>query len=200
MRKLFVVALATSLFMALGASSAFAAGNGGGDGKGNACPPNSKNPNGTPPNCGNGNGGNGGNNGGNNGCKDKNKNDNKNCPPNNGCKNKPNCPPDDDCEQKKNCPPDDDCDKKPDDCEPPEGNCTQADLVIFDPAKILCLYFGEKAPLADKEEDWPDALISVPIDELIGACVFLPPATDDNGGNGGGGLPGLPSIPGLPTS
>ena len=192
MRKLFVMALAIALFMSLGATSALATGGGGGSDNGKPCNPNSpagQAGEGHHPGCndpGNGNG-----NGNGNGCKDKDKNDKHKCPPGHGCK------------------------PHHDDCEVPEGNCEEADLVLFEGARIVCLYFGEKAALASKLGDCPDALIAGgggQGDLGLGACVFLPPDTDEDGGTpgvpglpglpglpgGGGGTPGLPELPGLP--
>lgn len=88
--------------------------------------------------------------------------------------------------QPPNCPPG----TKPDNygnCVPvPANNCAQADVVllkdILGPTgplpRLVCLYFGDNAPNADKMKDCPDADIALPIDSLIGACVFL---SDPNG-------------------
>ena len=176
MRKLFLVALATSLFMALGAGSALATGGGGGGkGSGKPCPPASpggqEKPPDSAPNCGKGKGGGKPGNGGGN--------------PGDGCKPK-----------KPNCPPKDDCKKDPKKCLPAD-NCENADLVVFRNARIICVYLGDKAPLVEQECE--DALIALPVDNLVGVCVFLPPDTDGDGG-GTGGLPDLPDLPGLPKS
>ncbi len=131
------------------------------------------------PKCpGNGNGG-----GGKPKCPGNGNGGKPNCPGNGG--GKPKCPGDGNggggCKPK--CPP----------AKPPAGNCQDADLVLLtEDAKILCLFLGENAPLADKAKQCPDALIPLPVDELIGVCLFLPPA--DNGGAAAstrGGLLGL---------
>lgn len=86
---------------------------------------------------------------------------------------------------------------------PPEnGPCSKADLVLLEDllkgtGGLLCLYLGDKADQADKAKDCPDALLALPIDPLLGACLFLPPAEVDRG-DSHGGVPGLPSLPGVP--
>ena len=157
MRKLFLMALAISLFMSLGAGSALAAKDGG-KGSGKPCPPSSPvgkargpmNPG--APNCGKGKGGKDG--------------DGKVCPPDSPNAGKP--PP---------------CGKPGDGDgggpKPPEGNCASADLVVLRGAKIVCVYLSE-GELATKEKECPDALIATGdiLDTGIGACVFLPPDGD----------------------
>jgi hypothetical protein len=65
--------------------------------------------------------------------------------------------------------------------EPPkEGACSEADLVLLEDllkgtGGLLCVYLGDNAPNATADADCPDALIALPIDNLLGACVFLPP-------------------------
>jgi hypothetical protein len=89
---------------------------------------------------------------------------------------------------------------------PPEnGPCSKADLVLLEDllkgtGGLVCLYLGDKADQADKAKDCPDALLALPIDPLIGACLFLPPAEVDRGSShgGGGGESSLPALPGLP--
>jgi hypothetical protein len=147
---------------ALGAPSCGKPKPGGGGGGGNTCPPDSPNPGGTPPNCGH---------------------------------------PPDTCHDGKDNDKDGKTDGEDEECKPggdgdedgsdnaPEGNCAVADLVLLtEDAKIVCLYFAENAPNASTEEDCPDALIALPVDNLVGACVFLPP-------EGSGGLPELPAPP-----
>jgi hypothetical protein len=66
--------------------------------------------------------------------------------------------------------------------EPPkEGPCSQADLVLLEDllkgtGALACVYLGDNAPNATADGDCPDALLALPIDNLIGACVYLPPA------------------------
>ncbi len=65
---------------------------------------------------------------------------------------------------------------------PPEkGPCTKADLVLLEDllkgtGALLCLYVGDNAPNATDEKDCGGALLALPVDSLIGACLFLPPA------------------------
>jgi hypothetical protein len=66
--------------------------------------------------------------------------------------------------------------------EPPSsGPCSQADLVLLEDllkgtGALLCVYLGDNSPNADDAKDCPGALLALPIDNLLGACVFLPPA------------------------
>lgn len=92
---------------------------------------------------------------------------------------------------------------------PPAGSpCSKADLVLLEDllkgtGGLLCVYLGENAPNADKALDCPDAALALPIDSLLGACLYLPPAEVDRGDGGGTpeipGIPGLPELPGLPS-
>jgi hypothetical protein len=88
---------------------------------------------------------------------------------------------------------------------PAGGPCAQADLVLLEDllkgtGGLLCLYLGDNADQADKAKDCPDALLALPLDPLIGACLFLPPADVDRGSShsDGSSLPALPALPGLP--
>ena len=178
MRKLYVMALTISLVMAFGASSALAA-KGGEKGSGKPCPESSpvgqlNEALGTAlgaPSCGNPKPGGGGGN-----------------------------PPVDTCHDGKDNDKDGKTDGEDEECKPggdgdedgsdnaPAGNCSLADLVLLEDAKIVCLYLGENAENATTEADCPDALIALPVSPVVGACVFLPP-------EGSGGLPELPVPP-----
>jgi hypothetical protein len=93
------------------------------------------------------------------------------------------------------------CNPKPPDCEygtdkagncnpkppiivvpsPKEGPCSLADLVLLEDllkgtGALACVYLGDNAPNASGDKDCPDALLALPLDNLIGACVYLPPA------------------------
>jgi hypothetical protein len=86
---------------------------------------------------------------------------------------------------------------------PQSGPCSQADLVLLEDllkgtGGLLCLYLGDNADQADKAKDCPDALLALPIDPLIGACLFLPPAEVDRGSSSSSES-SLPAVPGLPT-
>jgi hypothetical protein len=64
---------------------------------------------------------------------------------------------------------------------PKEGPCSQADLVLLEDllkgtGALACVYLGDNAPNASADADCPDALLALPLDNLIGACVYLPPA------------------------
>lgn len=83
---------------------------------------------------------------------------------------------------------------------PKDGPCSKADLVLLEDliagtGGLLCLYLGENAPNADKAKDCPDATLALPIDSLLGACLYLPPAQVDRGGGGSSPLPELPGLP-----
>jgi hypothetical protein len=97
-----------------------------------------------------------------------------------------------------------------DNCKPPpivypppaEGVCAKSDLVLLEDllkgtGALLCLYLGDNAENADAENDCEGALLALPIQPLIGACLFLPPA-DVGGGDAphhdgpGTSLPMLP--------
>ena len=75
------------------------------------------------------------------------------------------------------------CNPKPPIVVPPPkgGPCSQADLVLLEDllkgtGALACVYLGDNAPNASADADCPDALIALPLDNLIGACVYLPPA------------------------
>jgi hypothetical protein len=109
-----------------------------------------------------------------------------------------------------NCPP-----KPPIVVPPPkEGPCSKADLVLLEDllkgtGALACVYLGDNAPNASADADCPDALLALPLDNLIGACVYLPPAdvestatssaaaeaapalAEANADSGAGGLQGL---------
>jgi hypothetical protein len=64
---------------------------------------------------------------------------------------------------------------------PTEGPCSLADLVLLEDllkgtGALACLYLGDNAPNASADKDCPESLIALPIDNLLGACVYLPPA------------------------
>jgi hypothetical protein len=64
---------------------------------------------------------------------------------------------------------------------PESGPCSQADLVLLEDllkgtGALACVYLGDNAPNASADKDCPDALLALPIDNLLGACVYLPPA------------------------
>ena len=66
---------------------------------------------------------------------------------------------------------------------PTSGPCAKADLVLLEDllkgtGALACVYLFENAPNADDGPggDCPDALLALPIDSLLGACVYLPPA------------------------
>lgn len=90
------------------------------------------------------------------------------------------------------------------DVPPVVGPCAKADVVLLrDLIKgtgaldsIVCLFFGDNAPNASNQAggDCPGALLALPVDNLIGACLLVP--ADDSGSTPG--LPALPSLPGLP--
>jgi hypothetical protein len=172
MKRVLAVAFAAAACTAFGSTPALA-----GSGPGNACPPPSHNPNGSPP-CGNQ---------GNNG--------HKKCPPQS--KNPGGvvpcgidhhgsvditCPP-----KSKNPGGNPPCGIDHHDggggggggggTTPPPGNCTKADVVLLSAdAKIVCLYFGANAPNATS--DCPDGLVRLAVDQAVGACVFLPPESN----------------------
>jgi hypothetical protein len=63
---------------------------------------------------------------------------------------------------------------------PETGPCSQADLVLLEDllkgtGGLLCVYLGDNSPNASTQYDCPDALLALPVDNLIGACLFLPP-------------------------
>ena len=65
---------------------------------------------------------------------------------------------------------------------PPEGGpCSVADLVLLEDllrgtGALLCVYLGDNAPNATADIDCPDAVLALPVDNLVGACLYLPPA------------------------
>jgi hypothetical protein len=175
MRRIFLTLIAATAMTIVGAGPAAASSNGGSSKKGcktakaysassskknkgkcrgddgNACPPTSKNPGGHPPNCGH--------------------------PPKDTCHDGK----DNDYDGKtdmadEECQNPNDGDENGDD-NAPAGNCAKADLVLLtEDVKILCLYFGDNAMNATTAKDCPDALLALPVDSLVGACLFLPPA------------------------
>ncbi|MDQ3849988.1 MAG: hypothetical protein M3296_05165 [Actinomycetota bacterium] len=89
------------------------------------------------------------------------------------------------------------CENNP--CQPPpkDGPCANADLVLLEDlfrgtGALVCLYLGDNAPNATQERDCPDSLIALPVDNLVGACVYLPPADVDRSGRRSG--PGLAAL------
>ena len=104
------------------------------------------------------------------------------------------------------------CQTKP--CVPPpkDGPCAKADLVLLEDliagtGALVCLYLGDNAPNASSKPggDCPDATLALPIDNLLGACLYLPPADVEREGGTpappelhelpGGGLSELPGMP-----
>lgn len=90
------------------------------------------------------------------------------------------------------------------DCKPPPvvvpppaaGPCAQADLVLLEAllrgtGGLLCLYLGDNAANASDQTDCAGALLALPIDPLIGVCLYLPPA--DVGGSSSPAVGGLSS-------
>ncbi len=76
-----------------------------------------------------------------------------------------------------------------DNCKPPPivypppatGPCAQADLVLLEAllkgtGGLACLYLGDNAPNATNGADCGGALLALPLDHLLGVCLFLPPA------------------------
>jgi hypothetical protein len=64
---------------------------------------------------------------------------------------------------------------------PKEGACSLADLVLLEDllkgtGALLCVYLGDNAPNATADLDCPDAVLALPLDNLVGACLYLPPA------------------------
>jgi hypothetical protein len=97
--------------------------------------------------------------------------------------------------------------------EPPaSGPCSQADLVLLEDllkgtGGLVCLYLGDNSPNATSDRDCPDALLALPLDNLLGACVFLPPVDVDRGHGDDSsssspvsGLTGNSGLPALPVS
>ncbi len=64
---------------------------------------------------------------------------------------------------------------------PAAGPCAQSDLVLLEAllkgtGALLCLYLGDNAANASDTVDCQGALLALPIDPLIGVCLYLPPA------------------------
>jgi hypothetical protein len=64
---------------------------------------------------------------------------------------------------------------------PATGPCAQADLVLLEDllkgtGGLACLYLGDNAPNATDAADCGGALLALPLDHLLGVCLFLPPA------------------------
>jgi hypothetical protein len=106
-------------------------------------------------------------------------------------------PKPDDCKYGMN--PDHTCKPNPRDCEfgkddhdqckpppvvvppPDHGVCAKADLVLLEAlikgsGALLCLYLGDNAENASADKDCSGALLALPVQPLVGACLFLPPA------------------------
>jgi hypothetical protein len=89
---------------------------------------------------------------------------------------------------------------------PTQGPCSLADLVLLEDllkgtGALACVYLGDNAPNASADLDCPDALLALPIDNLVGACVYLPPADVDrhHGADAGAvSAPQLPAVPAIP--
>jgi hypothetical protein len=70
---------------------------------------------------------------------------------------------------------------------PEEGVCAKSDLVLLEDllkgtGALLCLYLGDNAENANADKDCEGSLLALPIQPLVGVCLFLPPA--DVGGAG----------------
>jgi hypothetical protein len=80
------------------------------------------------------------------------------------------------------------CKPPPVEVPPPDnGVCSKADLVLLEDlirgsGALLCLYLGDNAENASADKDCSGALLALPIQPLVGACLFLPPA-DVGGGS-----------------
>lgn len=79
---------------------------------------------------------------------------------------------------------------------PATGPCAQSDLVLLEAllkgtGGLLCLYLGDNAANANDETDCAGALLALPIDPLVGVCLYLPPA--DVGGSPSPAVGGLSS-------
>jgi hypothetical protein len=250
MRKVFLMVIAAAAFMLAGAGPALAGNDDGGNGKGckqvkktysasskkkpkkckgngNACPKNSKNPGGHPPNCGHppkdtchdgkDNDYDGKKDMADDECQnpnDGNEDGKPKCPPNspNPHGTPPNCgqqPPPDTCHDGKDNDYDGKTDMADEECQNPNdgdengddkapaGNCAKADLVLLtEDVKILCLYFGQNGENATTSKDCPDALLALPLPPLGGGCLFLPPA---DSGAGSAAMPALPTNTALPS-
>jgi hypothetical protein len=70
---------------------------------------------------------------------------------------------------------------------PEQGVCAKSDLVLLEDllkgtGALLCLYLGDNAENANADIDCNGALLALPIQPLVGACLFLPPADVGSGG------------------
>ena len=91
---------------------------------------------------------------------------------------------------------------------PADGPCSKADLVLLEDllkgtGGLLCVYLGNNAPNADETKNCPKATLALPIDHLVGACLYLPPVDikSDSGPSGTTPtVPAAPSVTDLPTS
>ena len=120
------------------------------------------------------------------------------------------------------------CNPKPPDCEygtdkagncnpkppiivvpsPKEGPCSLADLVLLEDllkgtGALACVYLGDNAPNASADLGCPDALLALPLDNLVGACVYLPPAdVDRHHGSDASSVaaPQLPAVGSVPAA
>ena len=96
-----------------------------------------------------------------------------------------------------------------DNCKPPpivypppaEGPCAKADLVLLEDllkgtGGLACLYLGDNAPNATDGNDCGGALLALPLDHLLGVCLFIPPAdVGDSSAPNLGGMHGTPMSP-----
>jgi hypothetical protein len=87
---------------------------------------------------------------------------------------------------------------------PKEGPCSKADLVLLEDllkgtGALACVYLGDNAPNASADLDCPDALLALPLDNLLGACVYLPPADVDRHGSDAGSDASSVSAPQVPA-
>ena len=92
---------------------------------------------------------------------------------------------------------------------PNEGVCSKASIVLLEDllkgtGALACVFLGDNAPKASAmgSGNCHGALLALPLDHLIGACLFLPPAdvhSTPMGGGGGGeengaGAPQAPAL------
>jgi hypothetical protein len=84
---------------------------------------------------------------------------------------------------------------------PRTGPCSLADLVLLEDllkgtGALACVYLGDNAPNASADLDCPDALLALPLDNLLGACVYLPPADVDRSASDASSVsaPQLPAV------
>lgn len=85
---------------------------------------------------------------------------------------------------------------------PKDGPCSLADLVLLEDllkgtGGLLCVYLGDNAPNADKDKNCPEATLALPIDNLVGACLYLPPVEIEDDGGSPGTTPTTPTVPSL---